>query len=364
MLKLWGRGHAIFVTQITLKEHLFFMSKITLHKISEILGISKSTVSKALNGYADVSPTTKKKVLDLAVKLKFKPNNFAKNLRSQESNIIGLIIPEIVHYFFSTIIAGVVAAAEAKNYSVIVVESDDDYIGEIKQVGALIDKNVDGILLSLADNTIHFNHIKEVINDGIPFVLYDKTSKLINCNKVVIDDIAAAQMATQHLIDIGCKNIAIIRNHLKSQTTIDRHKGYKKALLENGLTYDRNLDFEAEDVTFNAGKKAALNICDKHRKVDGVFAVTDLMAIGAIEAFKENKIAVPEQISIIGFSNWFLSQITTPHLSTVDQPGFEIGTTAFNLLHEEIQNKKNKIKMPYKKIVIPTSIISRASTRK
>ena len=242
-------------------------------------------------------------------------------------------------------------------------QSNDDYLGEIKQLEVLRDKNVDGILLSLADNTIQFNHIQSVIDQAIPFVLYDKTSKLLKCNKVVIDDIKAAQMATQHLIDIGCKKIAIIRNHLKSQTTIDRLKGYKKALLENDIMYDKALDFEGTDVSFGSGKLAANAICEEHKDVDGVFAVTDLMAIGALEAFKEHNIEVPEQVSIIGFSNWFLSQITTPHLSTVDQPGYEIGKVSFEMLYQEIQNKKNHIKEDSKTTVIPTTVISRESTK-
>jgi LacI family transcriptional regulator len=339
------------------------MSKVSLIKISKILGMSKSTVSKALNNYADVSPGTRKKVQDLANELNYKPNVFAQNLRSQESKIIGLIIPEIVHYFFSTILLGVTKIAEMYNYSVIVVQSDDDYNSEIKQLAFLLDKNVDGILLSLAENTIHFNHVKDIINQGVPLVLYDRASKLINCNKVVIDDVKAAQMATQHLIDIGCKKIAIIRNQLKSQGTIDRHKGYKNALLENGMLYDKSLDFEGQDFSFNEGKIAGNKICECHKDIDGIFAVTDLMAIGALEALKEHNIAVPDQVSVIGFSNWFLTQITTPHLSTVDQPGFEIGKTAFKLLYQEIQNKKKKITVPSQTVVIPTKVISRKSTK-
>lgn len=339
------------------------MSKTSLNKISEILGISKSTVSKALNNYADVSPTTRQMVLNLAEELNYKPNAFAQNLRSQNSKVIGLIIPEIVHYFFSNIILGVIKTAEISGYSVIVVQSNDDYKSEIKQIEALRDKNVDGILLSVADNTPNFKHIKKIINDGIPLVLYDKISKLIDCNKVVIDDVKAAKMATQHLIDTGCEKIAFIRNHLKSQTTIDRHKGYKKALLENGLEYDKSIDIETFDVSFNAGKSAASIICENHKEVDGVFTVTDLLGIGALEAFRENKVNVPEQISVIGFSNWFLSQITTPHLSTIDQPGFEIGKESFNLLHQQIQNNKKNIKEPSKTIIIPTKVIPRESTK-
>ena len=339
------------------------MSKVSLTEISEILGMSKSTVSKALNNYADVSPGTRKKVQDLANELNYKPNIFAQNLRSQESKIIGLLMPEIVHYFFSTIISGVAETAEKYGYSVIVAQTKDDYRNEIKQLELLLDKNVDGILLSLADDTIHFNHVKDVINQGVPFVLFDRTSQLIDCNKVVIDDVKAAQMATQHLIDIGCKKIAIIRNQLKSQGTIDRHKGFKKALLENGMVYDKSIDFEGQDFSFSAGKIAGNKICERHKDVDGIFALTDLMAIGALEALKEHNIAVPDQVSVIGFSNWFLTQITTPHLSTVNQPGFEIGKTAFNLLYQEIQNKKNNIKVPSKTIVIPTKVISRESTK-
>ena len=339
------------------------MSKVSLIKISEILGISKSTVSKALNNYVDVSPSTRKKVQDLADKLNYKPNISAQNLRSQESKIIGLLIPEIVHYFFSTIISGVTETAEKHGYSVIVAQTKDDYKSEIKQLELLLDKNVDGILLSLADNTIQFNHVKGVINQGVPFVLYDRISKLIDCNKVVIDDVKAAEMATQHLIDTGCKKIAIIRNQLKSQGTIDRHKGFKKALLENGLVYDKSIDFEGLDFSFSEGKIAGNKIYESHKDVDGIFAVTDLMAIGALEALKEHNVAVPNQVSVIGFSNWFLSQITTPHLSTVDQPGFEIGQTAFKLLHQEIQNNKNNIKEPSKTVVIPTTVISRESTK-
>ena len=129
------------------------------------------------------------------------------------------------------------------------------------------------------------------------------------------------------------------------------------------MVYDKSIDFEGRDFSFSAGKIAGNKICERHKDVDGIFALTDLMAIGALEALKEHNIAVPDQVSVIGFSNWFLTQITTPHLSTVDQPGFEIGKAAFNLLYQEIQNKKNNVKEASKTIVIPTTVISRDSTK-
>ena len=179
----------------------------------------------------------------------------------------------------------------------------------------------------------------------------------------MINDLKSVQMATQHLIDTGCKKIAIIRNHLKSQTTIDRYIGYKKALSENGLVFDKTLDFEMNDVSLLEGKRAANIACENNKDIDGVFTVTDLMAIVALEGFKENKVKIPKQVSIIGFSNWFLTQVTTPSLSTIDQPGFEMGETAFNLLHQEIQDKKNKIDAASKTVVIQTKVIQRESTK-
>jgi len=210
------------------------MAKVTLKKIAEALAISPATVSKALKDYPDISESTKRKVRELAEILDYKPNSVAQSLRNQESKIIGLIIPQIVHHFFSNIINGVIQAAAKRGYMVITLQSNESYDLEKAQIQRLIEKNVDGILISLSDTTVHHKHISQIIDYGVPIVLYDKISKLVHCSKVIIDDRKAACNATQYLIDTGCKKIAHIRGPMAPQTTIDRFLGYKKALELNG----------------------------------------------------------------------------------------------------------------------------------
>lgn len=340
------------------------MPKVTLKKIAETLGLSTATVSKALKDYDDISPKTKLKVKELANSLNYKPNSFAQSLRNQESRIIGLIIPEIVHHFFANIIMGVIKTAEKNGYLVITLQSDESYKIEKKQIELLLYRNVDGILISLADNTVNYKHINEIRQSGVPVVLYDKISKSIDCHRVVIDDQKAAFNATKHLIDIGCKKIAHVRGALKPQTTIDRFIGYKNALKAHNIPFDNSIVFETDHLTFEDGRLIADEIALKHRDIDGVFAFTDLLATGILVGLKEHGFKIPEDISIIGFSNWFLTTITTPTLSTVDQPGFIMGEEAFRLLLEEINDIKKGNKIKYKTIEIPTEVIVRNSTKK
>jgi len=339
------------------------MAKVTLKKIAETLGLSIATVSKALKDYDDISLETKIKVKELASSLNYKPNSFAQSLRYQESKIIGLIIPQIVHHFFANIILGVTITAEKNGYLVITLQSDDSYKIEKEQIEHLLNRNVDGILMSLADNTVNYKHITEIRKAGVPVVLYDKISKSIDCNKVVIDDKKAAFDATNHLINIGCKRIAHVRGRLKPQTTIDRFIGYKNALKEHNIALDNSIIFETEHLTFEDGRKIADEIALNHRDIDGIFAFTDLLAIGILVGLKEYGIKVPEDISIMGFSNWFLTTVTSPTLSTVDQPGYRMGEEAFNLFLEEINTIKKGVPVKYKTVEVPTQIIIRESTK-
>ena len=339
------------------------MSKVTLKKIAETLGLSIATVSKALKDYEDISSETKLKVKELADSLNYKPNSFAQSLRYQKSKIIGLIIPQIVHHFFANIILGVTKTAEKNGYMVITLQSDESFKIEKEQIDHLLNRNVDGILMSLADNTVNYKHIKEIRKRGVPVVLYDKISKSIDCHKVVINDQKAAFDATKHLIDIGCKRIAHVRGKLNPQTTIDRYIGYKNALKAHFMPFDKSIVFETENLTYEDGKIVADEIALNHKDIDGIFAFTDLLATGVLVGLKDHGIKIPEDISIIGFSNWFLTTITSPPLSTVDQPGIQMGEEAVKLLLEEINDLKNGIPIKYKTVELPTKIIVRDSTK-
>lgn len=339
------------------------MKPATLKDIAEHLGISVTTVSKALKDYPDVSKKTKALVKELAKTLNYKPNAFAVNLRTETSNTIGLIIPEIVHHFFSSVIKGIISQAEKKGYLVIILQSNESYELEKKQIDLLLSKRVDGILISLANGTADFKHLNDVIEQGKPLVMFDKIAKLVNCSKVIIDDRKAAYIATQHLIDTGCKRIAHFRGPLLPQNSIDRFLGYKKALEDHGMVYDPSLVYIFDDMTFEVGEMFAKKILREHPDVDGIFVNTDLVAIGAITEFNRNGVNIPEDISIVGFSNWFMSSAITPSLTTIDQPGFEMGKMAFKQLFKELKAKKKKKEVVPKIIELETSLVKRDSTK-
>jgi LacI family transcriptional regulator len=338
------------------------MRDITLKQIAETLGISITTVSKALKNYPDVSDKTRKAVLELANSLSYTPNSFAVNLRTKESRTIGLIIPEVVHHFFSNVINGIIDEAEKNGYLVIILQSNESLEMEKKQVELLMNKRVDGIIMSLSNESNDDEHIKDILRKEVPFVMFDKISKLIPCSKVIINDQKAAYKAVEHLILKGCKKIAHIRGPVNPQNAIDRFLGYKKALEKYDIPFDSKLVYTCKNVTFEEGKEFAKQIAHDHPDVDGIFVITDLVAVGVLAHFNEACIKVPEQVKIIGFSNWFMSQVITPKLSTVDQPSFEMGVQSFALLLEEMNARKEMVSFVPRTIELDTAIIARDST--
>jgi LacI family transcriptional regulator len=339
------------------------MNNPTLKQIASQLGISITTVSKALKGYSDVSEKTKKAVIDLANQLNYTPNSFAVNLRTKESKTIGLIIPTLVHDFFSSVIDGILEEAEKRDYMVIILQSNEKVELEKKQIDLLLNKRVDGILMSLSNETGDFEHLKTIISHNTPLVLFDKIAKLVNCSKVTINDRKAAYDAVCYLIKKGYKKIAHFRGSYLPQNSIDRFLGYKKALEDNNIIYDPSLVFVCENnMDFEDGYENAKKVVNEHPEIDAIFAVTDLVAVGIIKYLNEVDIAIPRQIAVLGFSNWFMSSVITPKLSTIDQPGFEIGRKSASILFDEINLKKNNSPVVFQSIELETSIIEREST--
>ncbi|MFD1062333.1 LacI family DNA-binding transcriptional regulator [Winogradskyella litorisediminis] len=342
------------------------MKPVTLKQIAEQLGISVTTVSKALKDYPDVSKKTKKLVKQLAETLNYKPNSFAVTLRTKESKTIGLIIPEVVHHFFSNVIKGIIAQAEKKGYLVIILQSNESYDLEKQQIELLLSKRVDGVLISLANATGDYKHLNDLIAQEVPLVMFDKIAKIVNCSKVIINDRKAAYTATKHLIDIGCKRIAHFRGPLLPQNSIDRFLGYKQALIDHNITYDPSLVYicDCSVKSFEEGKQSANQLLKDHTNVDGIFINTDLVAIGAMTEFQKNGVRIPEDIAIVGFSNWFMSSVISPTLSTIDQPGYQMGKEAFKLLYKEMKSKKQNLPIEYKTVELETGLIKRESTKK
>lgn len=340
------------------------MRPITLKDIAQKLNISVTTASKALKGYSDVSKKTKEAVISLAKELKYIPNSIAVNLRTKHTNTIGVIIPTIVHQFFSKVINGVIAEAEKQGYFVITLQSNENLEFEKKQLDLLLQKRVDGILISLSNETTKFDHLTAILNKDIPIVMFDKIGKLVPCSKVIINDRKAAYDAVTHLIHQGYKRISHFRGGLNPQNSIDRFLGYKKALEDHGLTFDPSLVYICgNNSDFEDGYNNAKKLFKEHKhNVDAVFAITDVVAVGIIKYCNDNQIKIPSEIAVFGFSDWFMSSVISPSLSTVVQPGFEMGRKATEILIDEIKKKQDEKPIEIVQVVLPTSLVLREST--
>ena len=338
------------------------MKNLTLKDIAAALNISVTTVSKALKNYPDVNLKTKERVKAYAEKVNFTPNSFAASLRTKESKTIGIVIPRLNHFFFSSILRGIICEAEKHEYMTFILCSDESYELERIQIQRLLNKNVDAIFLSIADRTHDLKHIQNIIDKETSLVIFDKYSKLTSCSSVVIDDRKAAYNAVDHLIKKGKKRIAHFRGPLLPQNSIDRFLGYRQALEENGLEYDKDLVFICDEINDSEGYEHMQYILDKKLDVDAVFGVADLPAIGALKCLTDNGIKIPEEIAVIGFSNWLMSSLVTPSLSTIDQPGELMGRKAFQVFVDERDAKKRNEPIEFKKYEIETTLIERKST--
>lgn len=339
------------------------MKVVKLKDIAEILGVSVTTVSKALKDYPDISKETKQHVKILAEKLNYKPSALAVNFRNKESRIIGVIIPEIVHHFFSNVINGIISEAEKKGYLVITLQSSEKFAMEEKNIELLIDQRVDGIIMSLSNETDTFEHLKKLKDKDIPLVLIDKVTDRIECSKVFIDDENAAFMAVDYLIKTGCRKILHLNGPLIPKSTTDRLSGYKKALEAHGIAYDPELVYYCEKHAYQEGVDYTNDAIIKHPDIDGVFAITDLLAAGSLTALRNLNIKVPDRVSVMGFSNWHLSKIVSPQLSTVVQPNFDMGKKAISILLDEIKQSKTLDYVEKSMVKLPTKMIIRESTR-
>jgi LacI family transcriptional regulator len=340
-------------------------NQVTIKDIARELGISPSTVSRALKDHPDISVETKKAVNALAEKLNYQPNIVALNLRQKKTNTIGVIIPEIVHFFFSTVISGIEDVAYQAGYNVILCQSNESYQRELTDIKALFNSRVDGMLLSLSRETTNFDHIESIISKGVPIVFYDRMYNSPTSSKVIVDDYNGAKEAVQHLIDQGCKRIAHLEAAPNLIISIDRLKGFEDALKENNMTVEPELIMECHSGTFEEGKKATRKLLALANPPDAIFANNDPMAMGAMMAIKEKGLKIPQDIALVGFSNWFFGELLEPSLTTVDQPGFEMGQEAARLLIRHIEMKEKEVADPVTETkILKTKLVIRNSSLK
>lgn len=337
--------------------------QVTLSDLAKTLGISTATVSRALKDYPDISPATKKRVVELAEKLKYRPNSLAASLRKQETHMIGVIIPEVVNHFFSAVIKGIMAVAYETNYRVILSQSDESYEKETSAAQALFDTRVDGLLASLAHGTDNYDHFLNFLEHGKPVVLFDKvTDRLPQVSKVVVNDYQGAYAATQHLIRQGCRHIAHYRGPMSASTSQNRYKGYLRALIDHEVPIDESLILDTVDITHEEGYHFTQYLMTRQQPPDAIFTINDAVAIGAMVALKEQNRRIPQDVAVCGFSDWRMSSIVDPPLSSVAQPAYEMGQQAMRLMIKQINASKENIPMQAETIVLPTHLKVRRSS--
>lgn len=334
--------------------------QITIKDIARELGISPSTVSRALKDHPDISLQTRKKVQEFAELNKYKPNAVALSLLQSKTNIIGVIIPELVHYFFSSVISGIEEVAFESGYQVMIFQSNERYDREKAAIQAMMRSRVDGILISLSKQTTDFSHLENLEKSGTPIVFFDRASDSIPAHKVIIDDLEGAFKVVNHLIQSGCKRIAHLAGPQNLQIGVNRLNGFKKALVDAELPIDPSLVRVCDN--YEDALKITRELIDLPVPPDAIFSVNDLTAAGAIQAIKKAGLSVPADIAVAGFTNDRIASMTDPALTSVEQHGYQMGQEAMRLLLKRFSTKIEDY-IP-ETIIIPSSLIIRNSTTK
>lgn len=312
--------------------------RVTLKDIALALKISPSTVSRALNGYHSISEETIRQVKEYAEKHNYVPNTLAVNFRKSRTSLIGLVVPHIVHHFFSTTIAGVIEAAKKHGYQVLVSQSGDVKSGEIFACRTLLGIGVDGLVISVSNETFEADHLQDFLDEGKPIVQFDKITDHINSPKVVVDDFNGAYQAVRSLIQNGYRKIAHLSGRMEVKNAQGRFQGYKKALEDHGLEFREEWVKNCWDIVEAEGFDFTKELMESPNPPDAIFCITDLVALGSMKYLKSAGFDLPRQVGLMGFSNWMLSEYISPNLSSVDQHGFEMGQKATELLVALIKN--------------------------
>ncbi|MEX0312780.1 MAG: LacI family DNA-binding transcriptional regulator [Allomuricauda sp.] len=331
-------------------------AKITLKDIARELEVSISTVSKALKNSEEISRDTKEKVQAFAKLYNYKPNNIAISLKNKRTKNIGVVIPAIVHHFFTTVIRGIEKYANARGYNVIVCLSEESFDKEVINMEMLANGSIDGFIMSLSSETQQkgdFNHLKEVTEQGIPVVLFDRITNEIDCDKVIIDDQLGAYMATKKLIDQGRKKIALITTDDYLSVSKARNVGYKKALQEAGIEVDESRILKLS--TMEMDEDRIQDFFDAN-EFDAVFCVNEIFTVYSMRLVQKKGLKIPEDVSFIGFTDGLLSRYANPSLTVVAQHGEKMGEISAQMLIDKVESEKEEETFQTK-ILEPTLVI-------
>ncbi len=336
--------------------------EVTIYDLADKLKISIATVSRALKDDPVVNKKTKKKIFDLAEEMGYRSNHFARNLRKQQTNTIGIIVHELNSSFITSVLAGIEKLTTEAGYDLIITHSSESYLKEAANAKNLFHKRVDGLIASLAFDTNDLKHFQRFLDKGVPVIFFDRVEQDGDNTVVIIDNYKCGYKATRHLIEQGCKRIAHVTASLKRNVYSQRYKGYRDALFDSGIPFDESL-LTINDLSENAGIESAMQILRMKPLPDGVFITNDFVAAVCMRTLKENDIVIPDDIAIVGFNNDVIGKLIEPALTTIGYPGKDMGEIVARNLIDHLQGISN-IKRTNTIIVNSGLIIRKSSLKK
>lgn len=333
---------------------------VTIKDIAFALGISPSTVSRALNGHPDISEDTRKSVKELAKKMNYHVNQMASGLRTKKSFSIGVVVPKIASHFFSSAISGIQDVAVANDYQVLICQTNESTTLERKYISSLLSAKVDGLLISLAKGSKGIEHIKAIIDSNLPLVLFDRTSDTFDVQKIEAEDFQGAYRAVSHLIEMGSRKIVHLAGPDNLTASFNRMRGYKEALKDHQIPVDEKFIIPCDFDPKTAGK-AIRELMDQYVDIDGIFAVNDELGVEALLTLKELNFKVPEEVAVIGFGDFPICRIIEPGLSSVSHNPDKIGYEAAKSLLNQIKTKNTQDRT---KKILPCELVVRNSSKR
>ncbi|MEI6277254.1 MAG: LacI family DNA-binding transcriptional regulator [Prolixibacteraceae bacterium] len=333
---------------------------ITIYDIAEALNLSPSTVSRGLKDHPLLKKETIRKIKTAAIKLGYRRNKFASNLRQKQSFTIGVLVPKLNSYFMSSVISGIEKITNQNEYGLLINQSQESVGQEISCVKTLFDSHIDGLLVSLAYDTKDLDHFSCMMEKNIPIVFFDRVTNCVGCMSIVIDNYKAGYEATTHLIEQGCSNIIHLTGNLLRNVYADRLHGYSQALTDHGITFDQNRVI-AGDLSGNGAKTIVQKLLQMKPRPDAIFAANDTSAVSIMLELIQAGIKIPEEISVVGFNNDPISRVITPQLTTIDYPAIEMGELAATSLINKLKSTQTN---SISSMVLQHSLIVRDSSLK
>lgn len=335
--------------------------EVTIYDIAKRLNISPATVSRGLQDHPAISKKTKKKIFDVVNEMGYRTNHFARNLRQQKTKTIGVMVHELNSNFITSVLAGIEKVSTEAGYDLIIAHSSESYVKEIANAKNLFDKRVDGLIASLAFDTENLDHFNSYIDKGVPVLFFDRVEQDGKNTVVIIDNAKCGYVATQHLIDQGCKRIVHVTSSLNRNVYSQRYKGYRDALFDNGIIFEDDW-LIIKDLSENAGIESAMKILKMKPLPDAAFITNDFVAAVCMRTLKENGVLIPDDIAVVGFNNDSIGKLIEPALTTINYPGEDMGEIAARNLINHLQGISNI--QQTNTIIVRSELIIRKSSLK